>query len=188
MRKGENGIMFTDPTFTPETRAVAAIIPPDDSNDGDNGARVKPRFATDFREDDADDGFLKWNLWLRDNLLDERQFILDVANEFIAKNLEQRDALIRSLEITIAELKGEIKRLTENQRGPAGPRGERGLRGLAGRQGPKGKAGSDAKAPRIRTWWIQPEKFCAVPVLSDGSHGPALDIRPFFLEFQKQTT
>jgi hypothetical protein len=61
-------------------------------------------------------------------------------------------------------------------------------RQATGRQGPKGKAGSDAKAPRLRAWHIEREKFTVVPVYADGSHGPALNVRELFLEFQKQTS
>jgi hypothetical protein len=37
-------------------------------------------------------------------------------------------------------------------------------------------------------WFIEREKFRATPVMSDGSHGPALDLRDLFVEFQKQTS
>jgi DNA-binding transcriptional MerR regulator len=231
------GLVTTAPVETPreshETRTAAAI-PPDDIDDGDDGARAKPRFATDFRESDVDDGFLKLNLWLRDNLLDERAFILGVVNEFIAEKLEQRDREITELRVElaeckgllqrhrskdderrtetivveapnskmadlldrqihelraqVAELRGQIAGINTRERGPAGPQGERGHRGPPGRPGRKGDAGMTPRMPTLKMWWIEREKFRATPVMSDGSHGPVIELRDLFVEFQRQTT
>jgi len=64
------------------------------------------------------------------------------------------------------------------QRGTAGEKGERGDRG------PQGLPGIGLK---LASWKIMEGAFTAVPILSDGTHGPPLDLRPFFQEFQKQT-
>lgn len=190
MRKAENELVFTEPRFTEphETRAAAAIAPPDDIDEGDDGARTKPRFATDFREGDADDGFLKWQLWLRDNLLDERAFILDVVNEFIAEKLEQRDAQIRTLELKLAELHGQLNQVNANERGPAGPRGERGVKGPRGRQGRKGDPGLSPRVPMIKGWVVDKKRYVATPVMSDNTCGASIELLDLFKTYNEQTT
>jgi integrin beta 3 len=54
--------------------------------------------------------------------------------------------------------------------------GERGNKGERGERGPIGPAGPPA--PRIREWTKR--GYEAVPVMSDGTLGPALDLREFF--------
>jgi hypothetical protein len=57
-------------------------------------------------------------------------------------------------------------------------KGERGDPGPAGRPGDRGDP-----APRILAWKIDRETFCAVPVMSDGSEAPALELRALFEQF-----
>jgi hypothetical protein len=66
--------------------------------------------------------------------------------------------------------------------GIRGPKGEPGPRGLTGEAGPKGASGAV-----IIGWTPDYAAFRATPVMSDGSEGPALDLRPFFQEFLDQT-
>jgi hypothetical protein len=59
---------------------------------------------------------------------------------------------------------------TQGRRGQQGPRGER---------GPAGPAG-----PAIKSWQFDWEAYRATPVMSDGSEGPPLELRPLFEQFQ----
>jgi hypothetical protein len=232
MRKAENGVVYTDPRITEhETRAVAATAPPDDIDDGDDGARAKPRFATDFLESDVDDGFLKWNLWLRDNLLDERGFILGVVDRLITQTLEQRDAQIRTLEFKlaelrgalstratddederrataieklearnsqmqdlvsklqaeVAELRGQVGQIERREKGEKGERGERGPKGATGPQGPKGDSGMSPRAVAVKRWQIDKQRYLAIPIMSDNTLGPSIELRGLFEQFNEET-
>jgi hypothetical protein len=59
----------------------------------------------------------------------------------------------------------------QGQRGVAGPRGER---------GPPGR--------EIVRWILDREHFLAIPVMSDGKEGPALELRELFVQFQSEAT
>jgi hypothetical protein len=56
------------------------------------------------------------------------------------------------------------------KRGDIGPRGERGERGYPGLPGDP--------APTIVEWAT--EGYSAIPIMSDGTAGPSLDMRQFF--------
>jgi hypothetical protein len=57
-------------------------------------------------------------------------------------------------------------------RGSRGHRGDSGERGLMGLRGERGAA-----APSIQSWQIDRTRYVATPVMSDGSTGPALELR-----------
>src|SRR5262249_23571414 len=59
-----------------------------------------------------------------------------------------------------------------------GSRGERGLKGERGFIGPRGE-----RAPIIKSWQIDRATYSAIPILADGSAGPALELRPLFEQF-----
>jgi integrin beta 3 len=63
----------------------------------------------------------------------------------------------------------------QGQRGVSGEKGERGERGLPGEPG---------KQLTLKGWTIDRENFLAVPLLSDGSRGPTLELRGLFEQFQ----
>ncbi|HEV8466012.1 MAG TPA: hypothetical protein VGQ63_13550 [Pseudolabrys sp.] len=63
--------------------------------------------------------------------------------------------------------------------GKPGPKGERGERGLTGERGTPGQA-----APVILAWEIDTKNFRAVPVMSDDSEAPPLELRGLFEQFQ----
>jgi hypothetical protein len=65
------------------------------------------------------------------------------------------------------------------KRGPAGEKGERGVTGL---EGPRGK-----DAPKQIGWKPDRKRFVAIPLMSDGSEGPPLELRAFFEQFQLET-
>jgi hypothetical protein len=170
------GLVITEPRFTEphETRATAAIAPPDDTNGTEAltfGDPVINRAFTKYMTDVLVD--------ISDTLKHEREE-LDEESTHLEKQ-------INALQVQPAELKGQLAQINQRERGPAGPRGERGLKGPPGRQGRKGDPGLSARVPTLRTWFIEREKFRATPVMSDGSHGPALDLRDLFVEFQNQT-
>jgi hypothetical protein len=67
--------------------------------------------------------------------------------------------------------------------------GSRGVAGERGEQGPKGDRGlPGAPAPVISGWKIDRRAYSAVPVMSDGKEGPALELRSLFKQFQDETT
>src|SRR5215471_2582528 len=64
---------------------------------------------------------------------------------------------------------------SRGSRGDHGPKGERGL------TGPKGERGQAAAT--IQSWQIDRACYAATPIMSDGSEGPALELRGLFEQF-----
>jgi hypothetical protein len=64
----------------------------------------------------------------------------------------------------------------------------RGQRGVAGERGERGPPGLSAMVPRLSEWQINADSFTAIPKYSDGSCSPETDLRPFFAQFQADTT
>ena len=60
--------------------------------------------------------------------------------------------------------------------------GRRGQQGQRGERGPAGPPG-----PAIETWRVDRERYQATPLMSDGSEGPPLDLRPLFEQFLTET-
>ena len=69
---------------------------------------------------------------------------------------------------------------SRGSRGHQGPSGERGLMGLRGERG--------QAAPTIRDWQIDRERYVATPLMSDGTQGPALELRALFEQFFLETS
>jgi len=63
-----------------------------------------------------------------------------------------------------------------------GARGEKGLRGERGERGLRGEPGLG-----VVRWLIDRRSFAAKPIMSDGSEGPALDLRELFEQFQTES-
>jgi hypothetical protein len=59
--------------------------------------------------------------------------------------------------------------------------GRRGQRGSRGERGPTGPAG-----PTMRRWRIDWERYQVTPLMSDGSEGPTLELRPLFEQFHNE--
>jgi hypothetical protein len=59
--------------------------------------------------------------------------------------------------------------------------GKRGEKGAPGERGPAGPAG-----PTIKNWQINWERYQATPLMSDGSEGPPLELRPLFEQFHME--
>jgi hypothetical protein len=66
--------------------------------------------------------------------------------------------------------------------GKRGPAGEKGDRGAVGPEGARGK-----DAPKQIGWKADRKRFVAIPVMSDGSEGPPLELREFFEQYQVET-
>jgi hypothetical protein len=60
-------------------------------------------------------------------------------------------------------------------------RGVAGEKGPQGERGPKGEQG-EAGVSIVR-WKLDRERYVATPVMSDGSNGPALELRGLFEQF-----
>jgi hypothetical protein len=77
---------------------------------------------------------------------------------------------------------GENWQLMSRQgaRGIAGPKGERGEKGEKGDPGVSGR--SSAPAPTLKSWKLDRQHYVAIPIMSDGSEGPALELRALFEE------
>jgi hypothetical protein len=69
-----------------------------------------------------------------------------------------------------------------SQQGKRGVAGEKGPRGERGPQGEQGEAGAT-----IRGWKLDRARYLATPIMSDGSSGPALELRTLFEQYQSET-
>jgi hypothetical protein len=58
-----------------------------------------------------------------------------------------------------------------------------GSRGVRGERGERGR-----DAPVIRGWELDRSRYTAAPIMSDGTKGPVLELRPLFEQFQSETT
>jgi hypothetical protein len=63
-----------------------------------------------------------------------------------------------------------------------GKRGQQGERGPRGERGPPGPP-----APCILSWEIDREAYSVIPIMSDGTKGPRLELRPLFEQFDAET-
>jgi hypothetical protein len=68
-----------------------------------------------------------------------------------------------------------------------GARGIAGLKGEKGEKGDRGERGTAPPAPKLASWQLDRKRYSATPVMSDGSHGPALELRELFKQFQDET-
>ena len=103
---------------------------------------------------------------------------------------DQLERKTRAVEVKLAELTlkdapgscpGDDWHLLAS-RGSRGHRGPEGQRGLMGLRGERGEA-----ALSIREWQIDRSRYTATPIMSDGTHGPALELRPLFEQYFAET-
>jgi hypothetical protein len=59
-----------------------------------------------------------------------------------------------------------------------------GQRGIVGERGERGLPGEPGKILALKGWTIDRENFVAIPLMSDGSRGPTLELRGLFEQFQ----
>lgn len=72
-----------------------------------------------------------------------------------------------------------------SKQGKTGRRGETGERGMRGEKGEKGEPGKDGVT--IVSWQVDRERYRVSPLMSDGTVGKMLDLRPLFEQFQNET-
>ena len=65
--------------------------------------------------------------------------------------------------------------------------GQRGIAGEKGERGEKGPPGEPGRSIVLKGWTIDRDAFVAIPLMSDGSRGPALELRGLFEQFQNDT-
>lgn len=70
-----------------------------------------------------------------------------------------------------------------SRQGRPGHKGETGERGMRGERGEKGERG-----PSIVSWKVDRQRYCASPLMSDGTAGPVLELRELFAQFQLETS
>ena len=73
------------------------------------------------------------------------------------------------------------------ERGLPGERGEKGLPGERGEKGERGERGAAPSAPNLASWKLDRARYTATPIMSDGSQGPARELRELFQQFQDET-
>jgi hypothetical protein len=126
--------------------------------------------------------------------LDAAASMVDTVNRKLKARiveLETENARARAL---TAELKSKlhevdfiVERLRIEGKGPPGAKGDRGRDGRDGPRGETGLRGEQGEpgkpAPAIAGWTIDTDNFTATPILSDGTMGAMLRLRPLFEAF-----
>ena len=104
----------------------------------------------------------------------EKMFAESLGEIFGKERRKLRQETRRHLDEEVAKLRT----------GPQGARGERGEKGYVGARGPEGRAGPKGNpGDSIVAWKIDRARYLAVPQLSDGSLGPAIELRELFQQF-----
>jgi hypothetical protein len=156
----------------------------------------------------ATDGQDGWVNFIESRLLEERQYALDVVAHALAM---MRDEILDRVDAAIEKALAQRIKGTHNPKdeysvgdvvaldgasfiarkknpGPCpGPgwqlMARQGARGIAGARGERGPSGRE-----IVRWILDREHFLAIPVMSDGTKGPALELRALFEQFQSEAT
>jgi hypothetical protein len=128
----------------------------------------------------------------------ERQFWIEILAQLLAAEQRKASAIQRRLDdverrcgleaqFHELEVRLDARQLArdEAKRGPRGERGLAGERGPQGERGARGEPGSDA--PKIAAWEMDPGNYSARPLMSDGTRGPALDLKPMLQQFLTDT-
>jgi hypothetical protein len=68
----------------------------------------------------------------------------------------------------------------------AGRAGKPGPKGESGEPGPPGERGLPGQT--ILSWRIDPERYRATPLMSDGREGPTLELRPLFEQYHTESS
>jgi hypothetical protein len=93
---------------------------------------------------------------------------------------------------TTTKIAESLRERSRGEVGPQGYRGERGERGERGVQGPQGERGRPGKdgvdfSLAIKGWKVDRLAYTITPAMSDGSDGPALDLKPLLQQFLDDT-
>jgi hypothetical protein len=96
------------------------------------------------------------------------------------------EAKLAEAQSKVNELAFVSERLRIEARGPPGVAGPMGRDGPRGERGEKGDEGKQAMAaPRIASWLVHAATFEIQPLLSDGTRGAVLPLRPLFDAFNE---
>jgi hypothetical protein len=125
----------------------------------------------------------------------EREFWIEIIAQLLAAEQRKASAIERrlddverrsSLEAQFHDLEIRLDaRMLARDEEKRGPCGERGPAGPQGDRGAKGEPGRDAA--KIAGWELDAENYLAHPVMSDGTRGAALDLRPMLQQFLTDT-
>jgi hypothetical protein len=63
--------------------------------------------------------------------------------------------------------------------------GKKGHPGERGTEAPKGDRGE--KGSNIASWIVDPQNYRVTPKFNDGTHGPHLELRPLFVQYDRET-
>jgi hypothetical protein len=194
--------LVCDISGTPSCRADSL------GSDGADGAasHVAPPYTAEPGKPDAGgvpDAVTSWvEMTVRQTIEaereQERQFWIEIIAQLLAAEQRKASAIERrlddverrsSLEAQFHELEVRLdaRQLArdEAKRGPRGERGLAGERGPRGERGARGEPGRDAA--KIAAWEVDTENYLAHPVMSDGTRGAALDLKPMLQQFLADT-
>ena len=135
---------------------------------------------------------------------DETIALIVAGNEAVVDLIENMrrffELKIVKLEAQLAKIAGEnealkliVEHARSSSRGEAGAPGPRGVSGRDGLQGPPGPAGPTGRGSRgqpgdkIVSWRLAPDEFLAFPISETGKELPALNLMPFFTEYNSVT-
>jgi hypothetical protein len=141
-----------------------------------------------------------WENYIQSLILQEREYLLDLLTEVVARLQREIIAEAKALldQALAMRVRGTYQAGTKYARGDMvvldggsflarkddpGPcpsshwqlMSKQGQRGIAGEKGPPGR-----DAPRIVSWKLDRQHYLAIPVMSDGKEGPALELRALF--------
>ena len=123
---------------------------------------------------------------------------MDDASAAIYERIARlQETNIEALGVVVGELSAKARdeleqhideRLKKLRAGPSGARGATGAKGDSGARGPQGAVGPVGKpGPTIAKWILDKKRYSALPVMSDGTVGPELQLHGLFEQFQQDT-
>jgi hypothetical protein len=119
---------------------------------------------------------------------DEAERLTAAIDKLEARNSQMQD-LVSRLQAEVAELRGQLTQIGTREKGEKGDPGERGPKGATGRQGARGDPGLTPHAlPTIKRWQVDTQRYVAIPILSDNSVGPGIELLGLFKQYNEQTT
>jgi hypothetical protein len=112
---------------------------------------------------------------------------IDALKTRMETNHQLHAGKIADLQSQIAELRGRVDQIGTREKGEKGERGERGPRGATGQEGARGEPGMSPRAVTVKRWQIDKRRYLAIPIMSDNSVGPSIELRGLFEQFNEET-
>jgi hypothetical protein len=113
--------------------------------------------------------------------------LIEDVRKFFEVRISKLEAKLAEAQAKVSELSFISERLRIEARGPSGERGPMGRDGHDGPRGERGAKGEPGKAaPTITAWAVDADNFSAAPILSDGSNGATLRLRPLYEAYDDQ--